>query len=122
MFLNRLSTRVSDDRNFVRGRRLYASIVTRKFKGLHSRKITSLPEIKNVIRTWRVISIIAENKPHAHPKTHLHAVKVYNTGPVSLLLTKISSVFFDQRSGHLFQSSQRFQAIEFVDRPVPEKL
>ena len=40
--------------------------ITRNFKGLDSREITSLPEIKNVMRTWRVISIIAENKPHAH--------------------------------------------------------
>ena len=30
--------------------------------------------------------------------------------------------FFDYLSAHLFQSNQRFQAIEFVDRPVPEKL
>ena len=56
--------------NNVCGRRLYACINTRKFKGLDSREITSLPEIKKVI-TWHVISIIAENKPHAHRKTHL---------------------------------------------------
>ena len=31
------------------------------------------------MRTWRVISIIAENKLHAHHKTHLHTMKVYNT-------------------------------------------
>ena len=31
------------------------------------------------MRTWRVISIIAENKPHAHHKTYLHTMKVYNT-------------------------------------------
>ena len=52
-------------------------------------------------------------------------MKVYNTQPVTLtievLLIKI--VFFpDHFSNHLFQSNQRFQAIEFVDRPVPEKL
>ena len=43
--------------------------------------------------------------------------------PVNLevLLIKII-VFFDHWSNHLFQSNQRFQAIEFVDRPVPEKL
>ena len=28
--------------------------------------------------TWRVISIIAENKPHAHHKTHFHTMKVFN--------------------------------------------
>ena len=29
---------------------------------------------------------------------------------------------FDRGSAHLFQSNQRFQAVEFVDRPVLEKL
>ena len=67
------------------------------------------------------MSIIAENKLHAHHKTHLHTMKVYNTWPVSLLLIKFF-FFFDHRSVHLFQSDKRFQAIEFIDRPVPEKL
>ena len=40
---------------------------------------------------------------------------------LEVLLIKIV-LFFDHRSNHLFQSNQRFQAIEFVDRPVPEKL
>ena len=31
--------------------------------------------------TWHVISIIAENKPHGHHKSHLHTMKVYNTRP-----------------------------------------
>ena len=31
--------------------------------------------------TWHVMSIIAENKSHAHHKTHLHAMKVYKTRP-----------------------------------------
>ena len=56
-----------------------------QIQGLDSREITSLPKIKNVMRTWRVISIIAENKPHSHNKTHLHTIKVYNTRPVSLI-------------------------------------
>ena len=34
--------------------------------------------------TWSVISIITENKLHAHHKTYLHTVKVYNTWPVTL--------------------------------------
>ena len=34
----------------------------------------------------RDISIIAENKPYAHHKTHLHIMKVYNTRPVSLTI------------------------------------
>ena len=63
LFLSWFSTRDSDNRKYFRGRKLYACIITRKFKGLDSREITSLPEIKNVMRTWRVISIIAENKP-----------------------------------------------------------
>ena len=43
------------------------------------------------MRTLRVISIIAENKPHADHKTHLHTTKVYNTRSVSLMLIKILS-------------------------------
>ena len=31
-------------------------------------------------------------------------------------------LFFNHWSSHLFQSNQRFQGIEFVDRTVPEKL
>ena len=45
--------------------------------------------------------------------------------PVNLvvLLIKIAIVlFFDHWSNKLFQSNHRFQAIEFVDRPVSEKL
>ena len=49
LFLNWLSTRVSDDRKYVCGRRLYACINTRKFQGLDSRQFTSLPGIKKVI-------------------------------------------------------------------------
>ena len=41
LFLNWFNTRVSDDRKDVCGRRLYACINTRKFKGLDSREITS---------------------------------------------------------------------------------
>ena len=47
-------------------------------------------------------------------------MKVYNTWPISLLLIKF--FFFDHRSVHLFQSNKRFEAIELMDRPVPEKL
>ena len=36
---------------------------------------------------------------------------------IEVLLIKIL-LFFD----HLFQSNQHFQAIEFVDQPIPEKL
>ena len=50
LFLNWFSTRVSDDQKYLSGSRLYACINTRKFKGLDSREITSLPEIKKVIQ------------------------------------------------------------------------
>ena len=36
LFLKRFSTRVSDDQKYLCGRRLYACIYTRKFKGLNS--------------------------------------------------------------------------------------
>ena len=77
LFLNWFSTRVTDDRKYVCCRRLYARINTRKFKGLDSREITSLQEIKKVIYAARHV-IIAENEPHAHHKTHSHTMKVYN--------------------------------------------
>ena len=71
--------------NNVCGCKLYACINTQK---LYSR--ASIPEkrhhcqrSKNLF-TWHVISIIAENKPHAHHKTHLNAIKVYNTRPSQL--------------------------------------
>ena len=51
-----------------------------KIQGLDSREITSLPKIKKLF-TLRIISIIAENKLHAHHKSHLHIMKVYNTQP-----------------------------------------
>ena len=42
---------------------------------------------------------------------------------LEVLLIKIAIVLsFDHGSKKLFQSNQRFQVIEFVDRPVPEKL
>ena len=72
------STSVSDDGKYICSRRLYACINTQKFKGLDSREITSLPEIKKWF-TWHVISIIAENKLPANHKTHLHTITVCNT-------------------------------------------
>ena len=74
--------------------------------------------------TWHVTSIIAENKPHAHHKTHLHTRKVSNTRPVCLpievLLIEIL-LYFDDRSIYFFQSNQCFRVIELVDWPIPEK-
>ena len=71
--------------------------------------------------TWRVISITAENKPHAHYETYFHLIKVHNSWPVSLiievLLIKIFC-FFDHWSIHLFQSNQLFQAIDSWTDPL----
>ena len=53
----------------------------RKFKGLDSREITSLPEIEKVIYMARLFK-----KSDAHPKTHLHTVKVYNARPSQFCL------------------------------------
>ena len=53
-------------------------------------------------------------------------MEVYNTRPFSItievLLITILLFFLDHLSVRLFQGNQRFQAIEFEDRPVPEKL
>ena len=48
--------------------------------------------------TKRDFSIIAESKPYAHHRTHLHAMIVYNTRPVSLTIEVlfIKIVFFFQ--------------------------
>ena len=67
--------------------RVYNNIIIRKFKGLNSREITSLPEIENVIRTRCVISVIAENKPHAHHKSPLQTT-------IEVLPIKILLLFF----------------------------
>ena len=48
---------------------------------LDSREITSLPEIKKMYYLAWTSSIIAESKPHAHHKSRLHTMKVYNTRP-----------------------------------------
>ena len=51
-------------------------------------------------------------------------MKVYNSRPLNLtieiLLVKIP--LFATTIIHLFQSNQLFQAIEFIDLPVPAKL
>ena len=72
--------------------------------------------------TWHVISIIAENKPHANHKSHLHTMKVYNTRTSRFCLLRFLFFFRPLSSVHMFQSNQRIQAIEFVNRHVSEKL
>ena len=58
--------------------RLYACIVIKNYTKIQG------PQFEFVMRTWHIISLIAENKPHAHHKTLLHTINVYNTCPVSL--------------------------------------
>ena len=74
--------------------------------------------------TWRVISIIAENKPHADYETYFHLIKIYDSWPDSLtievLLRKIFR-FFDHWSIHLFQSNQLFQAIDSWTDPLRKR-
>ena len=74
----------------------------------------------------RDISIIAKNKPYAHHKTHLHTVKVYNTRPVNFTIEVVLIKIFFFSTTEVITSNdwnfQRFQAIEFMNRPVPEKL
>ena len=65
LFPNWFSTRVSHDQKYICGCRVCACIKLKNYS----------PEIKNVMRTWCAISIIAENKPHAHHKTHLYTIK-----------------------------------------------
>ena len=64
---NWFSILVSNVWKHIWGRRLYACINTRKFKGLDSRENHCQRSKK--LFTWHVISIIAENKLHAHHKT-----------------------------------------------------
>ena len=90
----------------VRG--LYAYINTRKFKGVDSREITSLPDIEKVIACSSQDSF-AYSESLQHPT-------------IAILLIKILIFFRPLSSVHLLQSNQRFQAIEFVDRHVSEKL
>ena len=52
-------------------------------------------------------------------------MKVYNirrVGPHQSIEGLLIKILFPHWSIHLFQSNQRFQAIEFVDRSAPEKL
>ena len=109
---NWFSTCVSDDRKYVCGRRLYACINTRKFKGLDHHC-----QISKKWCTWHVFSIITKNKSHAH------CIQWKFTTPnLAILLIQILIFFRPLSSVHLLQSNQRFQAIEFVDWHVSEKL
>ena len=70
---------------------------------------------------WHLIPIIAENKRHAHHETFAYNESLQHL-TILVLLIKILFFFRLLSSAHLFQSNQPFQAIEFVDRHVSEKL
>ena len=68
LFLNWLSTRVSDDQKYVCGRRLYARKIQKNLRASIPEKLHHCHRSKKWF-TWHVISIIVENKPRAHHKT-----------------------------------------------------
>ena len=105
LFLNWLSTHVSDDRKYVCGRRLYVCINTWKFRGLNSREIMSLPG-----NSW------GEGESS---KTPLEQKILGGGGCKSKSLPWGGVLFFDHRSVHLFQTNQRFQEIELILWTVP---
>ena len=98
LFLNWFSTRVSDNRKYV-CRRLYACINTRKFKGLDSREITSLPEIKEVINVARHFNhrrkeiacssqeLFAYDESLQHPTIAVLLIKILNFFDHSVVFT-----------------------------------
>ena len=66
----------------------YAYINARKSRASFREKLHHYQSAK----TWWtrcVISVIAENNPHARHKTHLHTMKVYKSGAIKGLLIKI---------------------------------
>ena len=121
LFLNYLSTRVSDDMKYVCGHRLYACIKYTKIQGprfqtnyisaidqksdLHGTSFQSSPKINRMRITWR----FAYNKSLQHPT-------------IAVLLIKILTFFRPLSSVHLLRNDQSFQAMEFVDQHVSEKL
>ena len=74
--------RVSNDQKYVCGRRLYVCIIHNIQRPRFERNYIFARDQ----RKKHDVSIIAKNKPHAHHKTDLHTVKVYNARPVSLII------------------------------------
>ena len=72
---------------------------------LHGMSFQSLPKINRMLIT----------RPFAFNESLKHLT-------IAVLLIRIVLFFPDHYRVHLFKSNQRFQAIEFVDRPVVEKL
>ena len=109
---------VSDDQKYrlsaVAG---YTRVNTWKFKSFDSRET----EIKKWF-TWHIISIIAENKPHAHHKTPFAYNESLQPPTIVVLLIKIL-IFFDHPVVFTYSKVVNFfEAIEFVDWHVSEKL
>ena len=107
LFLNWLSTCVSDDRKYVCSRRLYMCINTWKFRGLNSRETMSLPG-----NSWG---------EGGSSKTPLEWKILGGGGGMQIKESSIGGVlFFDHRSVHLAMLSR--DRINFVDSPDLEKL
>ena len=117
LFLNWFSMHVSDDLKYVCGCRLYACINTQKFKGLdyiiarhqksdlHGTSFQSSPKINRVLIT----------RPFTYNEILRHPT-------IADLLIKVLIFFWPLSSVHLFQSNQRFQEIEFMERHIMENL
>ena len=99
LFLIWFSTRVSEDRKYVWGRRLC----------LVSREITSLPEIKKS----DLHGASFQSSPKINRMLITRAICL-RSNTIAVLLIKILIFLRPLSSVHLFQSNQRFQAIKFV--------
>ena len=108
------------DRKYACGRRLYTCINTRKSKGLHWREITSLPK-KNLIYIARHFNHLRRKNACSSQDSFVYNESLQHPAswPHHQSFANKDSPFFsvDHWIVHLFQSNQRFQTIEFVDRP-----
>ena len=101
LFLKWFHRYVSEDRKYVCGRRLNRCINTRKFKGLDSRKIKSLPEINGT-------SFQSSQKINRMLITKVICIQWKFTTPDNCSFAKNWVLFFPGplSSVHLFQSNQ----------------
>ena len=81
-------------------------------KGLNLREITSLSMTKSVMNMEHHFNYCPK-KPHAHHKTQLHTMKVYNTQsaclPTKILLTAILLLFL---TTEIFTCSKEINAFK----------
>ena len=95
MFLNWFSTRVSDDRSYVCGRRLYECVgYTKILRPRFERNYLTAKDKKTWWEHGASFQSSPKNKPHAQHKIHLPTVTVCNTRPVSLFIIIILLFFF----------------------------